>query len=465
MKPFSVLSPTAILGYGFPDASFERGMAADPDLIAVDAGSSDPGPYYLGSGHCFTDAVAVKHDLRRILRAGLAGKIPVVIGTAGGSGALPHLQRDLRLIEEIAAEESLSFKLGVISADIAAEDVAAAYKEGRIVPVPGGPELSNEVISNCSHIVAQMDESPMMEALDAGCEIVLAGRAYDPACFAALPIMRGYDRALALHLGKILECAAIAAQPGSGADCAMGILYANAFELQALNRERNFTATSTAAHSLYEKTDPYFLYGPGGRLNLTGCTFTELDGGRVRVAGSVFEPTEDLYVKLEGAGPAGFRTLAVAGIRDPILIDQIDEVLSAVERQVQNNMKSASEDARVFYHVYGRNGVMASREPYSGNVCHEVAVLIEALAPTQAEADTLCSLTRSTLLHYGYHGRISTAGNLALPFSPSDIRMGPAFEFGIYHLMRVTKPLFPVQVIDITGQKSTFTAQPESRTS
>ena len=94
---------------------------------------------------------------------------------------------------------------------------------------------------------------------------------------------------------------------------------------------------------------------------------------------------------------------------------------------------------------------MASREPYRGASSHEIAVLIEALAPTQTEADTLCSLTRSTLLHYGYPGRISTAGNLALPFSPSDIRMGPAFEFGIYHLMRVTEPLFPLEIILMDG--------------
>ncbi|MDH5173295.1 MAG: 3-methylaspartate ammonia-lyase, partial [Gammaproteobacteria bacterium] len=54
MATFSVLSPTAILGYGFPAASFERGLACNPDLIAVDAGSADPGPYYLGSGKSFT---------------------------------------------------------------------------------------------------------------------------------------------------------------------------------------------------------------------------------------------------------------------------------------------------------------------------------------------------------------------------------------------------------------------------
>lgn len=38
---FKILSPTAILGYGFPEESFRKAMAESPDLIAVDAGSSD----------------------------------------------------------------------------------------------------------------------------------------------------------------------------------------------------------------------------------------------------------------------------------------------------------------------------------------------------------------------------------------------------------------------------------------
>ena len=71
MKPeFKILSATAILGYGFPIASFEAGIAKGPDLIAADAGSTDPGPYYLGSGISFTDRQAVKRDLRIMIKAG-----------------------------------------------------------------------------------------------------------------------------------------------------------------------------------------------------------------------------------------------------------------------------------------------------------------------------------------------------------------------------------------------------------
>jgi hypothetical protein len=66
-------------------------------------------------------------------------------------------------------------------------------------------------------------------------------------------------------MGKILECAAIAATPGSGRDCVMATLYKNHFELEALNPQRRFTRLSTAAHTLYEKTDPYFLPDPAER--------------------------------------------------------------------------------------------------------------------------------------------------------------------------------------------------------
>ena len=48
MDEIRVLSPTAILGYGYPRRSLDEGMRRDPHVIAVDAGSTDGGPYYLG---------------------------------------------------------------------------------------------------------------------------------------------------------------------------------------------------------------------------------------------------------------------------------------------------------------------------------------------------------------------------------------------------------------------------------
>ena len=78
-EEFRILSATAILGYGFPKESFEEGMKRKPHLIAVDAGSTDPGPFYLGEGVSFTDRGAVKRDLEIMICAGIKENIPVVI--------------------------------------------------------------------------------------------------------------------------------------------------------------------------------------------------------------------------------------------------------------------------------------------------------------------------------------------------------------------------------------------------
>jgi len=55
------------------------------------------------------------------------------------------------------------------------------------------------------------------------------------------------------------------------------------------------------------------------------------------------------------------------------------------------------------------------------------------------------------MLHYGYEGRKSTAGNLAFPFAPSDVEFGPVYRFTVYHLVEVEDPcaLFKTEFVDI----------------
>ncbi|ODN41763.1 hypothetical protein BGC07_00655 [Piscirickettsia litoralis] len=118
---FKILSPTAILGYGFPEASFEKGISYNPDLIAVDGGSVDPEPYYLGSGDSFTSRIAVKNDLSCILKEAIPKKIPVVIGSCGGAGAQPHLDWCYNIVKEVLFELNLNAKIALISADIEKE--------------------------------------------------------------------------------------------------------------------------------------------------------------------------------------------------------------------------------------------------------------------------------------------------------------------------------------------------------
>lgn len=447
-RELRVLSPTAILGYGFPQRSFERGMRKNPHLIAVDAGSTDPGPYYLGAGKSFTSRQAVNRDLELMLTAAVGTAIPLIIGTAGGAGARPHVDWTESIIREIARERGLSFRMAVIYADIGKNVVLAAMDEGRITPLFPAPAIGRDEVENSVRIVAQMGTEPVIDALNMGCQIILCGRCYDPVPFAAPAIRQEYNPALAFHMGKILECAAIAASPGSGSDCVMGTLYDDSFILEALNEERIFTRISTSAHTLYEKSDPYHLPGPGGALDLRESRFEAIEEGRVRVSGTRYLVADPYTVKLEGVKSVGFRNISICGIRDPVLIRQIDPVLDQIRNRVINELHHRGT---ILFHQYGKNGVMGAMEPEKEPLPHEIGLVMEVVSPSQSESEAICAYARSTLLHYGYPGRISTAGNLAFPFSPSDMACGEVYEFNIYHLLSVDDPLrlFPITIREV----------------
>lgn len=446
MKELRILSPTAILGYGFPLSSFEAGMAKKPDVIAVDGGSTDPGPYYIGSGKSFTDRTAVKRDLEIMIKAALLNNIPVIVGSAGGSGAKSHLDWCADIVREIAREGELSFKLALIEADIDKELVLHKLEEGHIRPLYPAKQLQAYDILKTTNVVAQMGIEPMVEALNEGADVILAGRAYDPTSFAALAAKNGMNMGLALHLGKILECAAIASTPGSGSDCMIGYLYEDCFKIEPLNPIRKCTTLSVAAHTLYEKTNPYFLPGPGGMLDLSETTFEQETENMVRVAGTKFIPSEVYTIKLEGAKRIGYRTVSIAGTRDAIMIKEIDHIIAAVKERVEDNFSQHLAGYHLNINIYGKNGVMGALEPTPIISGHEIGIIIEAVASSQEDANTICSFARSTMLHFGYDGRIATAGNLAFPYSPSDFQGGEVYNFTMYHVMEIDDPteLFPI---------------------
>ena len=454
MREFKILSTTAILGYGFPEESFKAGMKRKPDVIAVDAGSTDPGPYYLGAGESFTNRAAVKRDLEIMLQAGIENNIPVIIGTAGGSGADIHLNWCKEIIYEIAKEKKLDFKLALIHSEFSKEKIKSALNKNKIKPLGPVKNLTEEEIYKSTFIVGQMGEEPFIKSLEEGANIILGGRTYDPVVFAAPAIKAGYNKGLALHLGKILECASICATPGSGSDCMFGYLGKDYFKLEPLNPIRKCTVVSVAAHTLYEKTNPSILPGPGGYLDLTNCEFIQESENMVKVRGSKFVGSEKYTIKLEGAKLIGYRTVSIAGARDPIMIEKIDEIIDGVKERVRDNFKSKNWDYYIDIKIYGKNAVMGNLE-YNPTTkgCHEIGVVIEAVASTQQMADTICAFARATMLHFGYEGRKATAGNLAFPYSPSDFHAGEVYNFNIYHLMEVdnVNDLFKIEYEIIKG--------------
>ena len=260
----------------------------------------------------------------------------MIVGSSGGAGANPHLQLTVDIVRELAAEEGLDFKLAIIPAEVGADRIEKAMGQAGLIPCGPGEMLTREDLARTVRTVAQMGLEPLMEALRSRADVIVAGRAYDPAVIAALPVLKGFNKGLALHMGKILECAAIACTPGSGGDCMFGVLRHDHFLVHPLNPIRRCTIASVSAHTLYEKSDPYRLPGPGGMLDLTRAVLTQENENTVRVSGSHDVPGPD-YLKLEGAALVGDRMLSIAGVRDLIFIAQADSILEGVRAQVAAN--------------------------------------------------------------------------------------------------------------------------------
>src|SRR5262249_2233070 len=148
----------------------------------------------------------------------------------------------------------------------------------------------------------------------------------------------------------------------------------------------------------------------------------------------------------EGVRFAGYRTICMTGIRDPFMIDALDGVLS----DVQSDARARYSDGnfQVLFRQYGRNAVMGNLEPESHAVAHELGLLIEVVADSQALADAVCMYVRGSIQHAYYPGIVATAGNLAYPFSPFTIPCGPVYQWHIDHLVAVADPceLFPMEV-------------------
>ena len=441
-EPIRYLSLCGMLGYGYSPKSLENALAKKLDFIGVDAGSTDPGPYYLGSGKGFVKRLQIKRDLSLVLRAVKERQIPLIIGSAGGSGARPHVESVLEILRELAAEQSLEFRTAVIYSDLSPEFIRRAAA-GHLFPCGGAPEFDPALTDKLVHPVAQFGTEPIISALKHGAEIVVAGRCCDTAIFSAYPIWKGIPAGLALHAAKIAECGALCARPVGANDSLVVEIWEDRFTVEPPNPERHCTPDSVAAHSLYEQPDPNCFYEPEGKIDLEKCTFTSLDDRKVLVAGSrLFAPAKRT-TKLEGTVRRGFRAITIAGVRDPAAIRHLDEIEAGVRRAVRESAAFIRDgEYTLNFYRYGVDAVTGPNEA-RGALPREAALVIEAVAPTQEQADALIGLARSKALHQGFPDRKATAGNLAFPFSPSDFSGGEVYEFALYHLTDLPLEFIP----------------------
>ena len=199
MKEIRILSATGMLGSGFREETLKHAMTLKPDFIGADSGSTDPGPYYLGSSDVNFSDSANKRDLRLMILAGRAAKVPVIVGSACTGGNDDQLARLVGIVREIAKEEKLSFKLAAIHSEQKKDYLKQKLREGKITPLANAPKLNEDTIDRSTHIVGMAGIEPYIEALDNGADVIIAGRSSDTSIYSALPIKRGINPASVWH--------------------------------------------------------------------------------------------------------------------------------------------------------------------------------------------------------------------------------------------------------------------------
>jgi len=445
MSEIRVLSATGILGSGFREETLKRAMALKPDFIGADSGSTDPGPHYLGSGETLFSDSAYKRDLRLILLAARAARIPAIIGSACTAGTDGQLERLTGIARAIARGEKLSFKLATIASEQDKGYLKKKLRERKITPLANAPVLDEAVIDRSAHIVGMCGIEPYVEALASGAEVIIAGRSSDTSIFSALPVMRGFNPATVWHMAKILECGAACVVLRQYPDCMFATVTNGHFVVEPPNPDYRCDPVSVASHNLYENSTPYELVEPSGVLDTLHAKYEAVSDRAVRVSGSTFRPAQRYTIKLEGAELAGYQSLIVGSVRDPIILRQFDSWLDGLVKAVKERIRAVFGDGierqyRFDVRVFGRNATMGPLEPETG-IGHEVGLLFQVTAETQALATALSKSVGHIAVHYPVPEWSGLITSIAYPYSPPEIARGACYRFNMNHVVEPASPL------------------------
>ncbi|KAL7899960.1 hypothetical protein HDV64DRAFT_268360 [Trichoderma sp. TUCIM 5745] len=444
-----IITPIGMLGYGFDEAEIKDALESSvqsgiPTAIILDSGSTDSGPAKLALGTMTCPRASYERDLRKLIAIITKYRFPVLIGSAGGDGSDAHVKELLNIVEEVLASSDNND----IDSDLVLERLEAGAISGC---GPCVPPLTVEDLKASKTIVGQMGPEPYIRAMSThpDFDIIIGGRSYDPAPYVAFSAYHAfnqrYNQALALdshilggftHMGKIMECGGLCATPKSPS-CQATIYRDGTFDVKPLMRGAVCTPTTVAAHTLYEKSRPDRLYGPGGYIDLSASTYSTLsDNCSVRISGTTFHPSREsgecYTVKLESAKIIGYRTMFIGSFIDPILISQLQSLLQRVKGYVTQQHSHISEKWDLGFHTYGYDET--NKTAHVGNVF----VVAEALAETQATATSIASTARVACIHAPYEGQKATSGNFGFGLGgKGEIETGQCAEFSIYHLMEL----------------------------
>jgi len=447
---------TCALGLGFSYKGFQAGLERSPHVIACDAGSSDYGPYSLGSGKLQKPAAAIEAEYTTLLKGAYGLGVPFVTGSVGGAGDNAHVDQMAELTRRVADRNKLRFRLAEIRASISPAFLERKIRRDEIVPLGGSEPLTEKTLRSLSAAVGQMGSEPFLRALDARATLILAGRATDPAIFACVPLHHGLPDATCWHAAKCVDKGYLATTRPRDGSPVLATITKDDFRVEP-TREGSFCTVSTVSGMVvYENHDPFRIAQPEGVIDMTEAVYTQENETTVRVTKSRFAPNAVPTVKIEGASIVGYRAAVMAGIRDPRLIADIDAFLALYREtfgRVARSLGISEEQYQLRFRVYGRDAVMGPYEPQRGQAGHEVGLLVDLIAQTPDLLERLSPRLAATGSRLGMDEGAVGGGNFAFPFSPAVFQLGAVYEWSIWHIARLSDTemaeIFPVTISEI----------------
>lgn len=449
VRKVSLLVSTGNLGDNIiEEGSFYEGVKRDIDFFGADAGTADAGPTFLGADMPHNPYEWERHDLEIMLVESRKKKVPMIVGSCSTTGTDRGVNLYADIIRTVAKERKMEpFTMALIYSQIPMDALRARVRKGDTEVLGAAFPLTDEVLDNTTNVTASMGIEQIVHALAKGADVIIAGRSCDDTLLAAYPVFKGFDRGVSLHMGKAAECASLVCWPQKVKESIIGTVYDDCFTIEPMHPDQQATPHSVAAHSMYERTNPFVQALPGGILDMHASVYEAQTDRICRVTGSLFVPSPDgsYKVKLEGAGEAGHRVYHLVGVRDTRAIAHMDQILADTRKKV-SQIIGAHRDGlyELLFHVYGANAVMQEIEPVKQTLSHEVAVVIEVISKDVELATSVAKCAKFRFFYMSYPGQMnSSGGSVALLTDEPLFPKNKAYRWTVDHLLTLSDPLDP----------------------
>jgi len=447
MKSTKVLVPSGVLGLGFDLKALNSGIKKKPDIIAIDGGSTDSGPYSLGSGSSKYSRAAVKAEWKILMEAREKANIPLIIGSSGTCGTDGMVDWMEEITIELAKELDQNLKIAKLYCEQQKDYIKTNYKNNKISSLNPAPNLDINLIDDMTHIVALAGAEQIQKCLKTGADIILAGRTTDTAIISALPLMKGEDPGASWHGAKIAECGALcSSNPTSGV--VLVEFDQIGFTVEAMSENAFCTPETVAAHMLYENADPFILLEPGGYMDVTNAFYTPINRRKVRVEGAKWNSSIKYNVKLEGARVFGYQTSLLVLLRENFYVknarEWTEKLSNFLKKEIILRMNVKISDYSLDFRHIGINATLGELEKNQGDPA-EVGILCIVTSKRKKLSTEIAKLINPFLLHFPLSAD-EELPTFAFPYSPVHSDRGCVYEFSLNHLLELNNPMDAFQI-------------------